>query len=124
MNQRGLVHPDMLERLRANHLPDTCTIEAATETLDSYGQPSVTWSAVSGLSSLGCRLAPWSQEQERRLPELVTTTTTHVLLLAAHYPAITTEMRAVVSGVSYDITAVRHDGNEASTWLGLEVISG
>jgi hypothetical protein len=26
--------------------------------------------------------------------------------------------------VGYDIVAVRHDGNEATTWLGLEVISG
>lgn len=124
MNQRGLVHPDMLERLRANHLPDTATIQEATATLDSYGQPSVTWSAVTGLSDLGCRLAPWSQDQERRLPEMVTTETTHVLLLAGHYATITTAMRALVSGVAYDITAVRHDGNEASTWLGLEVISG
>lgn len=124
MHQRGLVHPAMLERLRANHLPDLCTIQQATATPDSYGQPTVTWAAVLGLSDLGCRLAPWSPEQERRLPEMVQTETTHVLLLAGHYAMITTAMRAVVSGTAYDITAVRHDGNEASTWLGLEVISG
>lgn len=124
MQQRGLVHPTMLQRLRANHLPDTCTIQQATATADGYGQPTLTWSAVLGLSDLGCRLAPWSPEQERRLPEMVQTERTHVLLLDGHYAAITTAMRAVVSGTAYDITAVRHDGNAASTWLGLEVISG
>ena len=123
MQQRGLVHPDLVERLRANHLPDTCTIQQATETLDGYGQPSQAWANVADLVGLPCRLAPRSEEQERRLPELVETQATHVLAMA-YAAAITTQMRAVVDSVSYDITAVRHDGNAATTWLGLEVISG
>lgn len=124
MNQYGVVHPDLLQCLRANHLPDTCAIQAATATLDTYGQETVSWATVSGEAALGCRLAPWSQEQERRLPEMVQVQATHVLLLAGYYPTITVAMRAVVGGVAYDIKAVRHDGNEASTWLGLEVVNG
>jgi head-tail adaptor len=123
MQQRGVVHPDLVERLRANHLPDTCTIQQATETLDGYGQPSATWSDVTGLAGLPCRLAPWSQDQERRLPEMVQTQATHVAAMG-YAATITTRMRAVIGGVGYDIVAVRHDGNEATTWLGLEVISG
>lgn len=124
MNQRGLVHPAMLERLRANHLPETATVQAATATLDGYGQPSVTWAAAPGLSDVGCRLAPLSAEQKRRLPEMVMVRATHSLALAGHYPAITTAMRVVVAGQAYDVLAVRHDGNAASTWLTLEVVSG
>lgn len=123
MQQRGLVHPDLVECLRANHLPSLVTIQQATETLDDYGQPTLAWANVTGLVGLPCRLAPWSQEQERRLPEMVQTEATHVLAMA-YAAAITTAHRAVVDGVSYDITAVRHDGNEATTWLGLEVIGG
>lgn len=124
MNERGLVHPLMLPTLGSEFFPASAMIQAATESQADDGQVLRTWASVSGLSALTGRLGPASEAQERRLPGLVVVGVTHVLGLTGYYPEITTAHRAVVAETAYDILAVRHDGNSASTWLGLEVISG
>lgn len=121
MNERGLVHPSMLLALGSDFFPVSVTIEAATETQAANGQVTLTWSAA--LTGLAGRLGPANAAQERRLPSLVVTNVSHVLALAGNY-AIATAQRAVVDGVAFNILAVQHDGNSATTWLGLEVVSG
>jgi hypothetical protein len=45
-----------------------------------------------------------------------------VIALAGRYASITPAMRAVVDGVTYDITEVRGDGQGATTYLGVKVV--
>lgn len=123
MNERGLVHPLMLTTLGSDFFPADVAIQAATESQASDGQVTRTWADVSGLDELDGRLGPASEAQERRLPGLVVVGVTHVLALAGYYGSITTAHRAVVDDDAFNVLAVRHDGNSASTWLGLEVVS-
>ena len=116
MQQRGLIHPQMMERVQPNFYPSRCTIQQATETQDSYGQPMPDWGDLAGMIDLPCRIAPRST-QERRTPAQVYVTATHQVSLAGYYPNIVEAMQSVVDGVAYNIEGVEHDGNHKTTRL-------
>lgn len=123
-NQQGIIHPDLLARLQpTGHFPATCTIQAPTETQDSYGAVVQTWGNLAGHVDLPCRLAPEVQRSgEFTAPGQTYTRDSHRLLLAGHYPTVTAKMRAVVDGTSYSINLVQPDGQGATTRLMVEVV--
>ena len=121
-----LVHPDMLRRLERDFFPQTCTIQQAASDLDEYGQveaedDETKWSVVTGLESLACRIAP-ATGGTRRTAQLTVTDATHVIVLAGHYPAITTKMRAVVDDQPYTILLPSLDAEEILTRLEVSLV--
>ena len=57
-NPLGIVHPALKERMQMMFYPSFCTIEQVTETQDSFGAVTVTWSTLADHAELRCRLAP------------------------------------------------------------------
>jgi SPP1 family predicted phage head-tail adaptor len=121
-----LVSSRMLDGL-TKFFPASCTIQSATLTRDGFGQPIQSWSTVTGLSSLAVRVASATaiiSGNEFRALGILTEETTHIALLQGHYATITPAMQAVIAGVTYNITAVRHDGSDLATYLGLKLVVG
>lgn len=121
MRQHGIVHPEMMERVRPNFYPSLCTIREASATQDAYGQIGEGWNDLPGHVGLPCRVAPKSA-QERRSAEQIYVNATHHIALPGFYPAIEETMSAVVDGVTYGIEAVEWDGNSETTRLFVRVI--
>lgn len=121
MRQHGIIHPEMMERLRPNFYPSLCTIQQRTDTADSYGQPLPDWSNLAGHVNLPCRIAPKST-QERRTSEQIYVTATHHIALGGHYPAVTEKMQAIVDGTTYDIEGVEWDGNVKTTRIYVRLV--
>jgi head-tail adaptor len=117
----GIVSARMLAGLGAFY-PATCKVEQVTaSTQGETGEPTETWGTLAGHGALACRIAP-AGEREVRALGLMIEATTHVIALAGRYASITPAMRAVVDGVTYDITEVRGDGEGVTTYLGVKVV--
>lgn len=115
-----LISSRMLDGLTA-FFPSLCTIKGATLAQDAYGEPTETWTTVSGLSSLAARVAP-AREREYQAVGLLVEESTHLAALQGYYVTITPAMRAVIDGVAYDVTGVHHDGQATMTYLGLKLV--
>lgn len=115
-NQLGIIHPQMLARVRPNFYPSLCTIQEATDTADSYGQPIPAWDDLADHIDLACRIAPDSGNEMRSQIQIYAV---HgwTVALNGYYPDILETMRAVVDDVIYDILQVQHDGNNQTTRL-------
>lgn len=117
----------MLATLQTDFFPQACTIQAAEDGQDAYGQPlsddGVTggWEDVDGLEDLPCRLAP-ATGGKRRTAEAAYLNATHVIQIAGQYPAITTKMRAVVDSQAYAVLLVSHDAEGAMTRLTVQIV--
>jgi hypothetical protein len=124
MQQRGVIHPDMLDRLRVpvdDFYPSLCTIASASVVQDEYGQEEGVLTPVEGLTNLPCRIAPRSSGETRSTQQVYAEASHHVAL-AGYYPAIQTTHAAQVDGVTYDIEGVEHDGNHTMTRLFLRLV--
>lgn len=99
--------------------PAEVTIQAATLTRDTFGEPMAVWADVDDLDALKGQLAPASEDKVRRFG-LSLETTTHIVALRGHYAAILPVHRAVVDDVVYEITGVRHGSQGVQTYLGLK----
>lgn len=121
-NPQGLVHPQMLERLRPNFYPSSCTVQAATTVANSFGELIKSWSNLPDHVNLACRVAPTSGREQRSQEQLYSV---HqwTIGLAGHYPGISETMRAVVNGQAYDIEAVQHDGQSKTTRLLTRIVT-
>ena len=116
-----LIHPRLLSGLAATFYPSLCTIQEATEVQDAYGEPIATWANVAGLVNLPCAVAPPNlgspEKSEVKKSDGTIEIITHHIAIAGHYPAITNKMRAVISGINYDIMAVEIDSHATMTRL-------
>jgi hypothetical protein len=123
-NQQGLIHPDLLSRLQPYHYAGSCTIQQATEAVDSYGAPTTSsWANLTGHVALPCRVAP----DNRARQEVRETAAPYVLygftiVLAGHYPTISEKMRAIVGSQTHNIQAVEHDGQGKTTRLRTQIV--
>lgn len=105
----------MLERVQPNFYPSLCTIQVATETDSSTGEPISSWADVPELVDIPCRIAA-QQTREQRNSDQVYSLATHHVALNGYYPEIESEDRAVVDGVIYTIEGpAQHDGNQQMT---------
>jgi head-tail adaptor len=117
----------MLTRLAAFY-PSTITIQQDAGGQDTAGQPTANWVNLANHVNLPCAVAPISPgipeaREDRTRTETVAIATTHIAL-RGYYPAITTLMRAVVTGGrTYDILGVEHDSQGKTTRLKCEVVS-
>lgn len=107
MPSLGLIHPSLLSRLAAFY-PLLCTIQTSTETQDAVGEPIPSWGALIGHIALHCRVGPAGGGEQKRADGTLTRAT-HTIALAGYYPTLTTKMRAIVGGATYDILGVQHD---------------
>jgi len=117
------IQPIMHERLLAalyRFYPSTCTIREATYTVDTVGEPQPTWADF--LTDIPCRVSP-AGGREMKLPDQTYGVASHVINLAGYYSTITVAMRAVISGVNYDILSIEHDGNGFTTRLQAQVVT-
>lgn len=115
MQQRGIVHPDLMVRLQPNFYPSLCTIQEANTTRDEYGQEISSPINLPGNVDIPCRISPMTSQETRTLQQVYATSTHHIAL-NGYYPAISAGMLAVVDGVSYQVEGPpQHDGNQKTT---------
>lgn len=119
----GLIHPSLLTQL-TNFYPSTCTIQESTET-NTKGQRSLAWANVAGQVNIPCRVAPATSDRSRemKLPDMTYAIWSHTIALRGRYVGIIMKMRAVESGVDWDILAVDYDDQEESTYLRVRVVT-
>lgn len=118
----SIIDSRMLGRLATKFYPSSVTMQTRTDTRDSYGQPIPSWANVVALTSLPCRIAAISADEQPG-PNKTLVTATHSINLAGYYSTITVLMRAVVSAVNYDIIAVEHDSEHVTTRLRVKLVS-
>lgn len=112
----GLVDPRLLGVL-ALFFPSACTVQSVAVSSNSYGEVIETWSNVSGMVGVGCRIVPATQSEPKNT-ELGYAIATHTAVLKGNY-AIDATMRAVIDSVTYDITGVGYDDQAVQTRLDL-----
>ncbi len=118
-----VVHPRLLQSL-ATFYPSRCTIQTAANINVKGDVIKAPWSDLAGHVSIPCRVAPATgRSREVRLADQVYAIASHTVALAGHYPDIRPSMRAVVDGRAYDIEAVEHDGQGATTWLQTRIVT-
>ena len=115
-----MIHPRFVAANRV-FFPSLATIEAATTTQDSYGQPVETWAAVPTLTGIGAAKAPLSA-QERQAAQFTATDQAWSVLLHGAYPEITTRHRAVIDGAVHDIDAVETDQTGSLTRIRVRTV--
>ena len=118
----SIIHPRLLAALQMNFYPSACTVQVATETQNDAGEVLMAWADFAGHVNLPCRIAPVGGREMKR-PDMTYTVGSHSIGLAGWYSTIVPKMRAVVSGVNYDILAVEIDGQMAATWLRVQVVA-
>lgn len=117
-----IVHPRLLQSL-ATFYPASCTVQAAANTNVKGDVIKAPWADLVGHVGLACRVSPVvGRSREVRLPDQTYAVASHTIALAGYYPDIRPSMRAVVDGQAYDIEAVEHDGERATTWLQTRII--
>lgn len=120
---RSILHPHLLRALTPGHFPNRCTIQARADDRDGAGQPDGAWSDVLGLANLPCADAPSGPTTEERRRGLTIVSTTRTVLLAGHFPEITTTHRAVIDGVAYNILTAEPASTRALTRLVIERVT-
>lgn len=118
---RNLIHPRMMQAITPRFYPSVVTFQERSSSQDSYGQPIETWSNVSGLIDLDCRIAPTGGSEPRSQQQIVTVGTHRIALTGIH--AVATAMRAVIGGVNYNILTVENDGQANATYCNAEIVS-
>ena len=117
------IQPIMHERLLTalyRYYPSTCTIQEATYTVDTVGEPQPAWADF--LTDLPCRISP-AGGREMKLPDQTYEVASHTINLGGYYPTITVVMRAVIDGATYDILSIEYDGNHFTTRLQAQVVT-
>lgn len=116
-----IIHSRLLASLMPGFYPSLCTIQQATETQDTYGQPILSWANVIGLVNLPCAIAQIStgspERAERRRADGIIEEATHHIAIAGYYATIANKMRAIMGGVAWDIMGVEHDSHAVMTRL-------
>jgi len=116
----------MLSSLTVTFYVSLCTIQESTPTRDASGQPILAWSDLAGHIDLPCIIAPISpgspEAAEMHRPDGTIVKATHHLSLPDIYTSIFPDMRAVVSGVNFDILSVEHDSHGTLTRFRMEVV--
>lgn len=87
----------------AGALPDEAVVQRVTEVSDGGGGTTTEWA---DLATLACRIAPAGGGEGGQEAGRVEDETTHVVTLAAGAD-VTAADRLVISGVTYEVTAVR-----------------
>ena len=118
MTIRPLTDPRMLEQL-ADFFPQTCTIQAATETQNSAGDVVLTW--VDHLIDLPCRITAAGGSENRR-PNITYSIDNFIVLLRDYYDTITNEMRVKMGSTYYDILVPECDAQNEMTRLTVELV--
>ena len=100
-----------------------CTITALPTpvTLGPSGWPTAAYVAVTGLVDIRCMKAVVAQDigsplayEKKAQGDSITSNDWHVLL-ETYYPTITTAMRAIIDGVTFDIVGVDNDSQFSMT---------
>jgi head-tail adaptor len=116
-----IISPRLFDQLTAFY-PETCTIQAAINSMDEANQPIQNWSDLAGHAAIPCAISR-PRGGERHTTHQIYSVATHTIALAGYYPAITAKMRAVVSGQAYDILLPENDGQETATELVCQVVT-
>lgn len=120
MGRRSIISPRLTASLvGAGHYPQTVTIQAATATRASNGEPIATWANVTGMTNLSAAIAPAGGSEPDTGSGEWSVTSAKILLPAA-YPTITVGQRAVDDlGRVWDIQAI--DIGPFGEWTNLSV---
>lgn len=115
---RAIVDPRLMNALPAMY-PLRCTIQSATKAADAYHELIETWSNFAGHVNLPCAFARVGGGQVgltevRRTDQLLDIEDRHIAL-RGYFPDITPQMRAIVSGETYEVVGVDHDSHRQTT---------
>jgi hypothetical protein len=115
-----IVDAGLLSSLSA-FFPSLGTVQTLTGTRAATGQTIPNPTNLAEHVDLACRMSPLRANE---MPGMITVTTNALYAtLAGYYPAITTAMQFVVSGVAYNIRAVEHDGTHTIPRLVVERVT-
>ena len=93
-----------LAQLRADaedYLPDTCTIQTATNTRTSEGGFTTTWANT--YTSVACRLAPMTQSGVETVEGGAVTAISRWVLTLHHDQTVSEAMRVVCNGDTFEV---------------------
>ena len=124
-NRPPLVHPDLLVSLGAvGYFLSLCAIQVVVETQDAAGDVSEVGVGIPGKEAKPCRIAPaLTGDNEIRRDAFTVEIATWDISLQVIDTDIIPKNIAVISGVSYDILAVRHDSANRRTLLKTRVLT-
>ncbi len=117
MGIRSIVSPRLAADLvGAGHYPQTVTIQAATRTRDSYGDPRPTWANVTGMIALPAAIAPAGGSEPSSSDGTWSVTST-LILVAGVWPIEAGQRAVGDDGRVWDIQAV--DSGPHGGWTNL-----
>lgn len=118
----SLIHPDLLGDLH-NFYPSRCTIQQDSGTAqNSYGALIASWTNLAGHQNIPCEIYR-AGGVEVQQTDMTVVTADFAVQLAAYCPTITTRMRAVIKGATYDILSAQSDSQAQTTRLLVKVVS-
>ena len=86
------------------YLPDTCTIQVKTNTIDAIGGWATTWANT--YTSVACRLAPMLAQRAETMVGSELAAVTNWVLTIAHNQAIDETMRVVHDSETYEVVQI------------------
>ena len=119
MSSRMPLVDDRMFTALVDFYPKTCTITTPTPTQSITGFETNAYNAVPALTDLACRFAP-NKGKEVKQSSQAYTVGSHTIVFNDYYSTITTKMRALIDGISYDILDVGHDSENETTRLYVE----
>ena len=109
-----------LRRDAENYLPDTCTIQYVTQTADTMGGWSESWTDRG--TAIDCRLAPLSLDGERIEGEQITAMSRWVLTLH-HDQTVEVDDRVTHDSKTYQVVGIRdRHSNQSATRAELRLV--
>ncbi len=100
---------------------ETCKIQEKETSQSDSGEPEIdSWTDV--YSVINCAIGK-KEQKEARGETMTITTVTHRIILQGYYPDITSEMRAQVNNVNYNIQGVEPDYMLQKTSLSVEKVT-
>jgi head-tail adaptor len=97
-----------------DYFPSLCTIQEDVGVADAHGVIVEDWQDVH--VDIPCAHGP-NKGTEIKQPDQTYVVSNYAVSLMGHYPGVTEKMRAVVSGVAYDILLVQSSSHGGATRL-------
>lgn len=123
MTLTSIIDPGLMDELDAQgHFPNTGTVQSFTVVMNATGDAIETWANLAGHIDLPCAVAALRAFEKEQSDKTIGTST-HKVRFIDYYSSVTTAMRFVSDGVTYEIAGVDHDQHDTMTRLMLRKIN-
>lgn len=112
---RGIIDERFMATM-ADYFPSLCTIQQDEGLTDAHGVVVENWQNLVDHVDIPCAHGP-DKGTEVKQPDQTYVVSNYIISLRGYYPMITEKMRAVVSGVAYDILLAQSSSHGKTTRL-------